>query len=69
MSGGDPLTLPDEILDRLLTELRNIPHVEMIRIGTKVPVVLPQRVTPNLISILKKFHPLWMSINSTFLCC
>ena len=65
LSGGDPLTLPDEMLDWLLTELRNIPHVEMIRIGTKVPVVLPQRITPELIGILKKFHPLWMSIHFT----
>lgn len=65
LSGGDPLTLPNEMLDWLLTELRNIPHVEMIRIGTKVPVVLPQRITPNLINILKKYHPLWMSIHFT----
>lgn len=65
LSGGDPLTLPDEMLDWLLTELRNIEHIDMIRIGTKVPVVLPQRITSELINILKKFHPLWMSIHFT----
>ena len=51
LSGGDPLTLADEQLEWLLTHLRRIPHVEMIRIGTKAPVVLPQRITPALVKI------------------
>jgi lysine 2,3-aminomutase len=63
LSGGDPLTLSDEKLQWLLTRLRRIPHVELLRIGTKVPVVLPQRITPRLVNILRKFHPLWMSIH------
>ena len=65
LSGGDPLTMPDEQLDWLLSRLRQIPHVEMIRIGTKAPMVLPQRITPELVAILKKNHPLWMSIHCT----
>jgi lysine 2,3-aminomutase len=63
LSGGDPLTLPEEALDWLLNRLRRIRHVEFIRIGTKAPVVLPQRITPSLARMLKKFHPLWMSIH------
>lgn len=63
ISGGDPLTLADSQLDWLLGKLRNIAHVEMIRIGTKTPFVLPQRITPELIAVLKKYHPLWMSIH------
>jgi lysine 2,3-aminomutase len=65
ISGGDPLTLNNERLDWLLTELRAIPHVEIIRIGTKVPAVLPQRITPRLVEMLKKHHPLWMSLHFT----
>jgi lysine 2,3-aminomutase len=65
LSGGDPLTLPDEALAWLLSRLRRIPHVEILRIGTKAPVVLPQRVTPSLCHSLKRFHPLWMSIHFT----
>ena len=65
LSGGDPLTLSDENLEWLISKLREIRHVELIRIGTKVPVVLPQRVTPALVRILKKYHPLWMSIHFT----
>jgi lysine 2,3-aminomutase len=65
LSGGDPLTLPDEQLEWLLERLRQIPHVEMIRIGTKAPMVLPQRITPQLVAMLKKYHPLWMSIHCT----
>jgi lysine 2,3-aminomutase len=65
LSGGDPLTLSDDKLDWLLSRVRRIPHVEMIRIGTKVPVVLPQRVTPSLTRMLKRYHPLWMSIHFT----
>jgi lysine 2,3-aminomutase len=65
LSGGDPLTLPDEQIDWLLGRLRRIPHVELIRIGTKAPIVLPQRITPELVEMLKKHHPLWMSIHCT----
>lgn len=65
LSGGDPLLLSDERLDWLLGQLRKIEHVEIIRIGTKVPAVLPQRVTPKLVKILKKYHPLWMSLHFT----
>ena len=65
LSGGDPLTLPDDTLEWLLTKLRRIPHVEVVRIGTKTPAVLPQRITPALCKMLAKFHPLWMSIHCT----
>jgi lysine 2,3-aminomutase len=65
LSGGDPLTLSDARLEYLLSRLRAIPHVEIIRIGTKVPVVLPQRITSSLVGMLKKFHPLFMSIHFT----
>jgi lysine 2,3-aminomutase len=65
LSGGDPLTLGDDKLEWLLARLRRIPHVEMLRIGTKAPVVLPQRVTPALTRMLKRFHPLWLSIHCT----
>ncbi len=63
LSGGDPLVLSDDRLDWLLTRLRQIPHVEIIRIGTKIPSVLPQRVTPQLVRILHRHHPLWMSLH------
>jgi lysine 2,3-aminomutase len=63
ISGGDPLTMPDPHIEYLLSSLRSIPHVEIIRIGTKVPVVLPQRITKTLVNMLKKYHPLLMSIH------
>jgi len=65
LSGGDPLTLSDEGLMWLLSRLRRIAHVEFLRIGTKAPVVLPQRITVGLTRVLKRFHPLWMSIHFT----
>jgi lysine 2,3-aminomutase len=65
LSGGDPLTLSDEKLDWLLSRLRRIPHVEFLRIGTKTPVVMPQRITASLTRLLKRYHPLWMSIHFT----
>lgn len=65
LSGGDPLTMPDHRIEYLLSRLRLIPHVEIIRIGTKIPVVLPQRITPSLLRMLKKYHPLLMSIHVT----
>ena len=64
LSGGDPLTLADDQLEWLLVHLRRIPHVELIRIGTKAPVVLPQRITPALVRMLKRYHPLWISIHA-----
>lgn len=63
ISGGDPLALSEEKLDWILGNLRAIPHVEFIRIGTKMPAVLPQRVTSQLIRVLRKYHPLWMSVH------
>ncbi len=63
LSGGDPLSLKDEKLDWLLGQLRSIPHVEFVRIGTKMPAVCPQRITPALVKMLRKHHPLWMSIH------
>jgi lysine 2,3-aminomutase len=65
LSGGDPLSMDDERLDWILGRLRRIPHVEFIRIGSKQPVVQPQRVTPALARILKRYHPLWMSVHFT----
>ena len=65
LSGGDPLILPDEALDFLLGRLMQIPHLEMVRIGTKVPMVLPQRITRSLVRVLKRYRPLWMSIHCT----
>jgi len=64
ISGGDPLLLSDEKLDWLLGRLRVIPHVELLRIGTRVPSFLPQRVTPALCATLRKHHPLWISIHT-----
>ncbi|MFM7830911.1 MAG: KamA family radical SAM protein, partial [Planctomycetaceae bacterium] len=63
ISGGDPLALSDEKLDWILGRLRAIPHIEFVRIGTKMPAVLPQRITPELCSMLRKYHPLWMSVH------
>ena len=63
ISGGDPLTLPDFRLEYLLSRLRAIPHVEIIRIGTKIPVVLPMRITRNLVRMIKKYHPVMMSLH------
>jgi len=63
LSGGDPLALSEDRLDWVLARLREIPHVEFVRIGTKMPAVLPQRITPQLCRILRKYHPLWMSVH------
>jgi lysine 2,3-aminomutase len=65
ISGGDPLAMNDLNIEYLLSRLRDIEHVEIIRIGTKVPVVLPQRINRALVSILKKYHPLYLSIHFT----
>ena len=64
LSGGDPLLLSDDKLEFLLRELRTIPHVEFLRIGTRIPIFLPQRITPELCAMLKKYHPLFLSIHS-----
>lgn len=64
LSGGDPLMLSDEDLDWLLNEITKIKHIEIIRIGTRIPVVLPFRITDSLIKVLKKYQPLW--INTQF---
>lgn len=64
LSGGDPLLFSDERLDHLLSQLRAIPHVEFLRIGTRIPIFLPQRITPELVAMLRKYHPLWVSIHT-----
>lgn len=63
LSGGDPLTMAPKILEELLAKLREIPHIEIVRIGSRVPVFMPQRVTNELTDMLQKFHPLWMNIH------
>ena len=63
ISGGDPLALSDDKLEYILSGLRQIKHIEFVRIGTKMPAVLPQRITPQLCQMLRKYHPLWMSIH------
>lgn len=63
ISGGDPLALSEDRLDWILSRLRAIPHLEFVRIGTKMPAVLPQRITPELCRVLRKYHPLWMSVH------
>jgi lysine 2,3-aminomutase len=63
LSGGDPLMLPDERIEFLLKSLRAIHHVEVLRIGTRVPCTLPQRITPQLCNILKKYHPLYVNVH------
>lgn len=65
ISGGDPLSLDDDRLDYVLKRLRRIRHVEFVRIGSKQPVVQPMRITPALARILKRHHPLWMSLHFT----
>lgn len=60
LSGGDPLTLSDSILDRVLSDLRSIDHIELIRIGTRMPVVCPMRVTPELSRVIQKHHPVYV---------
>ncbi len=61
LSGGDPLTLSNERLDNIISRLYEIDHVEIIRIGSRVPVVLPQRITDDLIEVLKKYPPIWFN--------
>lgn len=61
VSGGDPLMLSDATLDELLGSIRAIPHVQIIRLGTRMPCVLPQRITPQLVAVLRKYHPLFLN--------
>ena len=61
LSGGDVLMLSDERLDYIFTKLRAIPHVEIVRLGSRTPVVMPQRITPELCAVLKKHHPVWLN--------
>lgn len=61
LSGGDALLLSDEKLEYIISRLRAIPHVEIIRLGSRTPVVMPQRITPSLCAMLKKYHPLWLN--------
>lgn len=63
LSGGDPLTMSDDRIEWLLSRLSAIPHVEFLRIGSKVPAVLPQRITPDLCEMLRQYHPFWLSIH------
>ncbi len=63
LSGGDPLVLAPRILEEILSRLREIPHIEIIRIGSRVPVFLPMRVTDELTGMLEKYHPLWLNIH------
>jgi len=63
LSGGDPLVLAPRILEEILQRLREIPHIEIVRIGSRVPVFLPMRVTDELCDMLQKYHPLWMNIH------
>ncbi|MBQ5972902.1 MAG: KamA family radical SAM protein, partial [Oscillospiraceae bacterium] len=62
VSGGDPLTLPTDRLETIISRLRAIPHVEIIRIGTRVPCVLPMRIDDELLGMLKKYQPLWINV-------
>ncbi|MBU6299995.1 MAG: KamA family radical SAM protein [Verrucomicrobia bacterium] len=64
LSGGDPLLFSDAKLERILRRLRSIEHIEFVRIGTRVPIFLPQRITPELCAMLRRFHPLFVSIHS-----
>jgi lysine 2,3-aminomutase len=63
ISGGDALALGDDKLEWILRQLRLIPHIEFIRIGTKMPAVMPQRITHDLVRMLRRFHPIWMSLH------
>lgn len=64
LSGGDPLLFSDSKLEKLLSRLHAIPHIQFIRIGSRIPIFLPQRITPELCAMLKKFHPLFVSIHT-----
>ncbi len=61
LSGGDALMVSDKMLESIIQRLKEIPHVEIIRIGTRTPVVCPQRITDDLVNMLKKYHPIWLN--------
>ncbi|MEG0771794.1 lysine 2,3-aminomutase [Clostridium sp.] len=61
LSGGDALLVNDDTLEYIISKLRAIPHVEIIRLGSRVPVVMPQRITDDLVNMLKKYHPIWLN--------
>ena len=61
ISGGDPFTLSTERLEQIIKKFKSIPHVEIVRIGTRTPVVMPQRITDELVNMLKKYHPIWVN--------
>ena len=61
LSGGDCLMVSDEMLEYIISRVREIPHVEIIRMGSRTPVVMPQRITPELCNMLKKYHPVWLN--------
>jgi lysine 2,3-aminomutase len=63
LSGGDPLVLAPKLLEELISRLREIPHIEIIRIGSRVPVFMPMRVTSELTEMLEKYHPIWLNIH------
>ncbi len=63
ISGGDPLVMSDQKLEGIIKTLRDIPHIDIVRLGTKIPVVLPQRVTDEFVAMLKQYHPFYMSIH------
>ena len=63
LSGGDALLLSDGRLEKILSRLRAIPHIEFLRIGSRVPIFLPQRITPEFCRMLQQFHPIWMSVH------
>ncbi|MBQ6128594.1 MAG: KamA family radical SAM protein [Lachnospiraceae bacterium] len=62
ITGGDPLMLPDEMLENIIRQVRAIEHVEIVRIGTRLPVTMPQRITPELVDMLSKYHPLFINV-------
>lgn len=68
ISGGDPLTMRDAALERIIARLRAIDHVDVIRIGTRVPVVMPMRITPALLTMLKRYHPVWINTHFNHPC-
>lgn len=61
LSGGDALLVPDDRIEYILKKLRDIPHVEIIRFGSRTPVVMPQRITPEFVDMIKKYHPVWLN--------
>jgi lysine 2,3-aminomutase len=64
LSGGDPLLFSDSKLEKILSRLRAIPHIQFVRIGSRIPVFLPQRITPELCEMLHRYHPLFISIHT-----